>query len=438
MARYVAMLFNWQYHYAMNQAIIEKNYPMNINNLQGSIRPFIQQITRSPNVEINTGTINNERTTANATISDQNCKSTIQQQQPLSTATTSSKQADRIQMAVSMCNIPLVCAGDESQIPVPNSASLSYKNLIEVGINGRHRTSSSSGTLSLHDDPISMKQPKNSSSNPVAAPNYTKSPTCRPPPYPQPLRTQLTGSSPEIHMIGTGKGRNGGVPVYKHYSVARLVNPTNSVQNFLDISSTMKDDHRRATTNKDNNCSSEPPKEQSVQWRTVRNNNENGGITTEDTSSGRFWPNGIVQHQNYDVMSNGDQEIKPNDGTLASIIAKLSTEDAIDEEFTRIPNKRMSAGTSTSQKPENMKRNRTRSIVPYEDTRITLHSSKSNPTGYINASYLQVPVAGHMLRYIISQAPLRDTVDEFWQMVWESGSQLIIMLSDAQVIANVA
>ncbi|VBB34176.1 unnamed protein product, partial [Acanthocheilonema viteae] len=51
MARYVAMVMTWQFRYATNKAIIEKNSPMNINNLQGSIRTFNQM--RSSNAELN-------------------------------------------------------------------------------------------------------------------------------------------------------------------------------------------------------------------------------------------------------------------------------------------------------------------------------------------------------------------------------------------------
>uniref|UniRef100_A0A0M3HGZ5 Tyrosine-protein phosphatase domain-containing protein n=1 Tax=Ascaris lumbricoides TaxID=6252 RepID=A0A0M3HGZ5_ASCLU len=101
----------------------------------------------------------------------------------------------------------------------------------------------------------------------------------------------------------------------------------------------------------------------------------------------------------------------------------------------------MSAGVSTSQKPENMKRNRTRSIVPYEDTRVMLHPHKNNPTGYINASnvqvwcglmpfYFEVPMGERILRYVVAQAPLRESIEDFWQMVWECGAQIIVMLCE--------
>lgn len=44
-----------------------------------------------------------------------------------------------------------------------------------------------------------------------------------------------------------------------------------------------------------------------------------------------------------------------------------------------------------------------------------------------------MPIGNQMLRYIIAQAPLKDFLDDFWQMIWESGAQLIVMLCEAEV-----
>uniref|UniRef100_A0A0N5AJW9 Tyrosine-protein phosphatase domain-containing protein n=1 Tax=Syphacia muris TaxID=451379 RepID=A0A0N5AJW9_9BILA len=148
--------------------------------------------------------------------------------------------------------------------------------------------------------------------------------------------------------------------------------------------------------------------------------------------------NGIAE-QSYNQLLSGAAEssaLMTNDETLAEILRKLNTPDALDDEFAVIPNKRMSAGVSTSQKPDNMKKNRTRSIVPYEDTRVMLHPNKYNRTGYINAS--NIPLGDRILRYVVAQAPMRDTIEDFWQMVWESGAQLIVMLCDAQEKPSIA
>lgn len=33
-----------------------------------------------------------------------------------------------------------------------------------------------------------------------------------------------------------------------------------------------------------------------------------------------------------------------------------------------------------------------------------------------------------ILQYIITQAPMRNTINDFWRMIWESGASLIVML----------
>ena len=47
------------------------------------------------------------------------------------------------------------------------------------------------------------------------------------------------------------------------------------------------------------------------------------------------------------------------------------------------------------------------------------------PSVYINAS----PVSGTKLNYIAAQAPKQNTIDSFWQMVWENQTQHIIVLT---------
>lgn len=42
---------------------------------------------------------------------------------------------------------------------------------------------------------------------------------------------------------------------------------------------------------------------------------------------------------------------------------------------------------------------------------------------------MDIPKTGLLLRYIAAQGPLRHTCSDFWQMVWEQESTLIIMLT---------
>ncbi|XP_035440035.2 tyrosine-protein phosphatase non-receptor type 4 [Spodoptera frugiperda] len=85
--------------------------------------------------------------------------------------------------------------------------------------------------------------------------------------------------------------------------------------------------------------------------------------------------------------------------------------------------------TNISKLPCNLNKNRYRDIAPYDSTRVIL---KNGPTGdYINASYInmEIPNSDTVLTYIATQGPLSTTVGDFWQMVWESESSLIVMLT---------
>ncbi|KAM9440188.1 solute carrier organic anion transporter family member 5A1b [Clarias gariepinus] len=84
---------------------------------------------------------------------------------------------------------------------------------------------------------------------------------------------------------------------------------------------------------------------------------------------------------------------------------------------------------SVGQRDSNAKKNRTTAIIPYDHSRICLkvENSQSN-SEYINAS----PIMDHDPRspaYIATQGPLPSTVSDFWQMVWESGCVVIVMLT---------
>lgn len=62
-------------------------------------------------------------------------------------------------------------------------------------------------------------------------------------------------------------------------------------------------------------------------------------------------------------------------------------------------------------------------------TRVILLGSASGD--YINANYvnMEIPGSGIINRYIATQGPLSSTVADFWQMVLEAGSTLVVMLT---------
>ncbi|XP_029911267.1 tyrosine-protein phosphatase non-receptor type 18 isoform X2 [Myripristis murdjan] len=75
---------------------------------------------------------------------------------------------------------------------------------------------------------------------------------------------------------------------------------------------------------------------------------------------------------------------------------------------------------------ENIKKNRYKDILPYDQTRVVLSLLTSDSDrDYINASFIQGATAGR--RYIATQGPLSSTLLDFWRMTWQHGVKVIIM-----------
>ncbi|CAO2639150.1 Tyrosine-protein phosphatase non-receptor type 13 [Lemmus lemmus] len=77
------------------------------------------------------------------------------------------------------------------------------------------------------------------------------------------------------------------------------------------------------------------------------------------------------------------------------------------------------------QTKENRRKNRYKNILPYDTTRVPL----GDEGGYINASFIRIPVGTQEFVYIACQGPLPSTVGDFWQMVWEQNSTVIAMMT---------
>ncbi|XP_057583733.1 tyrosine-protein phosphatase non-receptor type 13 isoform X4 [Hippopotamus amphibius kiboko] len=77
------------------------------------------------------------------------------------------------------------------------------------------------------------------------------------------------------------------------------------------------------------------------------------------------------------------------------------------------------------QTKENRKKNRYKNILPYDATRVPL----GDEGGYINASFIKIPVGREEFVYIACQGPLPTTVGDFWQMIWEQKSTVIAMMT---------
>uniref|UniRef100_A0A8D3DCK8 Protein tyrosine phosphatase receptor type Na n=1 Tax=Scophthalmus maximus TaxID=52904 RepID=A0A8D3DCK8_SCOMX len=87
------------------------------------------------------------------------------------------------------------------------------------------------------------------------------------------------------------------------------------------------------------------------------------------------------------------------------------------------------SSVAVAQVPNNVDKNRHAQSLPYDHSRVKL-KTEVNPSkhDYINAS----TIFDHDPRqpaYIATQGPLPHTVADFWQMVWENGCTVIVMMS---------
>ncbi|XP_072785819.1 receptor-type tyrosine-protein phosphatase eta isoform X1 [Taeniopygia guttata] len=77
--------------------------------------------------------------------------------------------------------------------------------------------------------------------------------------------------------------------------------------------------------------------------------------------------------------------------------------------------------------PENRGKNRYNNVLPYDISRVKLSNQTSGTGDYINANYM--PGYNSKKAFIAAQGPLPNTIEDFWQMIWEKSIYSIVMLT---------
>ncbi|XP_052752216.1 receptor-type tyrosine-protein phosphatase zeta-like [Galleria mellonella] len=122
-----------------------------------------------------------------------------------------------------------------------------------------------------------------------------------------------------------------------------------------------------------------------------------------------------------------DDEVTSHPMNYAALANFALDVDSIIAEFSEIP--------SVTVRPDEVPpgcedKNRYSNVLPLPETRVPLKRIGNDPTTeYINANYITGP--GNIRNYYIAcQAPLSNTVVDFWRMIWEQNSRLIVMLTE--------
>lgn len=122
-----------------------------------------------------------------------------------------------------------------------------------------------------------------------------------------------------------------------------------------------------------------------------------------------------------------DPSLKTNPLTVAELANIIQNKTAIYDEFKEIPN----VTARADEVPEGCEeKNRYANVVPLPETRVHLKRiNDDEKTEYINANFVKGP-KDNVNYYIACQAPMENTINDFWRMIWEQNSKVIIMATD--------
>ncbi|XP_048019515.1 receptor-type tyrosine-protein phosphatase S isoform X23 [Megalobrama amblycephala] len=142
---------------------------------------------------------------------------------------------------------------------------------------------------------------------------------------------------------------------------------------------------------------------------------------------------GFIHEALLEAVACGNTEVAAR--SLYSYIQTLSQVEAgehvsgMELEFKRLANTKAHTSRFVSANlPCNKFKNRLVNIMPYETTRVCLQPIRGlEGSDYINASFID----GYRQQkaYIATQGPLAETTEDFWRMLWEHNSTIVVMLT---------
>ncbi|XP_039667916.1 receptor-type tyrosine-protein phosphatase S isoform X11 [Perca fluviatilis] len=159
---------------------------------------------------------------------------------------------------------------------------------------------------------------------------------------------------------------------------------------------------------------------------TLMRSQRNYMVQTEDQYS-------FIHDALLEAVACGNTEVAAR--SLYSYIQKLAQVESgehvtgMELEFKRLANSKAHTSRFISANlPCNKFKNRLVNIMPYETTRVCLQPIRGlEGSDYINSSFID----GYRQQkaYIATQGPLAETTEDFWRMLWENNSTIVVMLT---------
>jgi len=160
---------------------------------------------------------------------------------------------------------------------------------------------------------------------------------------------------------------------------------------------------------------------------TIRSNLYNQGLSNDSELNGKEEPAFLYNPVDSSLSKNKKKSSKLHQSIM--LLNEGLVSGTLLDQFERMYCEKPDEDIIIAKLPCNLLKNRYRDISPYDSTRVKIRNG--NDEDYINASHvnMQIPETGITNRYIATQGPLSDTTQDFWTMVWEQKSTLIVMVT---------
>nr|XP_022307738.1 uncharacterized protein LOC111113741 [Crassostrea virginica] len=128
----------------------------------------------------------------------------------------------------------------------------------------------------------------------------------------------------------------------------------------------------------------------------------------------------------YDIGGENTPDIPVNQLHETIVEMKKFEDEGFKREYSMLSNGELYP-CNVGKRQENLSKNRYKSILPYDHSRVILHEG-NGCSKYINASFIED--TNGEFAYIATQGPTENSVNDFWRMVWQQNVSEIVMLTN--------